>query len=426
MKIKVLGNELIDPEIDMISLVKRGANQAPFKIMKAEDADPSVISRLRETFGHTDAAKVAALFVRQDAVSQVEPILKSEGWTTTSSHKAGEFTYYPQVDGELEVGTIMPLDKDVAVGFDRMIKEFAPFPESTDFNENQKSSAFLPNVHQSMDALAGTIWNVLQSAQTPDDASEGITKAVGAFAKHMKGLVGSLPQSVFKTELGLRERLARSTVSGEEPTSRVEKTDMSQENLKEVVGGDLAGLNEEIRKDEEPDTKAEAEVKEDEPEDSVQKGKRKMKKGDEIIEREYEFEMDGEDEIFLRWCDEEVAKDEEVKAEPEKKEEIKDEEKDEDEDNIKKEADASEITALTAAVTKLTEVVTSQQEELAAVKKTADVAKSKAENTVVVNPLGDVDESLGVHSRAVREVRKADNSEALWEGSSLDRITSEF
>ena len=47
MKIKVEGHELVDPEIQAVSLVKRGANRTPFKIVKSDDhsqaANPRVI-----------------------------------------------------------------------------------------------------------------------------------------------------------------------------------------------------------------------------------------------------------------------------------------------------------------------------------------------------------------------------------------------
>ena len=36
MKIKIIANELVDGEVEYVSLVKRGANRSPFKIVKAE------------------------------------------------------------------------------------------------------------------------------------------------------------------------------------------------------------------------------------------------------------------------------------------------------------------------------------------------------------------------------------------------------
>lgn len=49
MKLILEVNELVDPEIQAVSLVKRGANRSPFKILKSEDgqvqeaANPRVI-----------------------------------------------------------------------------------------------------------------------------------------------------------------------------------------------------------------------------------------------------------------------------------------------------------------------------------------------------------------------------------------------
>lgn len=37
MKVKVVANEVVDGEVDFISLVKHGANRSPFKIVKADE-----------------------------------------------------------------------------------------------------------------------------------------------------------------------------------------------------------------------------------------------------------------------------------------------------------------------------------------------------------------------------------------------------
>lgn len=42
MKIKIVANELVDGEVEYVSLVKHGANRSPFKIMKAEQTTESL------------------------------------------------------------------------------------------------------------------------------------------------------------------------------------------------------------------------------------------------------------------------------------------------------------------------------------------------------------------------------------------------
>lgn len=42
MKINIRANELVDGKIDFLSLVKNGANRSPWKILKAEDAAPTI------------------------------------------------------------------------------------------------------------------------------------------------------------------------------------------------------------------------------------------------------------------------------------------------------------------------------------------------------------------------------------------------
>ena len=57
MKIKMVASQLLDGEIQYISLVENGANRSPFKIMKAETAGVSweeMMSTLQEAVARSE------------------------------------------------------------------------------------------------------------------------------------------------------------------------------------------------------------------------------------------------------------------------------------------------------------------------------------------------------------------------------------
>lgn len=82
MKIKIPGMAIEDPEIQFVSLVKRGANREPFKILKSEDAPMSLKD------------KVAAFFKGESSL-----VAKVEGSTVAAS------TNGTPVTGEVEMKT---------------------------------------------------------------------------------------------------------------------------------------------------------------------------------------------------------------------------------------------------------------------------------------------------------------------------------
>jgi len=200
MLIKLIANELVEGDIDFVSLVKHGANRAPFKIVKAL------------TFPDSGGS---------DGVTTTTNITSDTDWVA--------------------------LDKPVSI----IDKNFSSFPESSDFNENIGAAAFFPGLHNAMEALAASTFNSLDKADSMDDAASQIDKNLMAFRKHVNALVKNLPATVLKED---KERLlsgiGSSTLEASETnTSGKEDSVMTGERIPEAMGGDLDGLNDTIEKD---------------------------------------------------------------------------------------------------------------------------------------------------------------------------------
>lgn len=293
MKIQVLGHEITDAELSFVSLVKRGANMSPFKIIKTEDLpdeddeeNKTLMDRVKVMLSNVDTSKratidVAAFFVAEAMAKAVKPILEASGFKTDDIDIQDGVVIMKQAayDPEKGIGTLIALTKDVGLGLTRHIsKEFHAYPESTDFDENVKASAFFPGLHNALDSLMGTIFNQLDAVDNPGDASSEISKTLSSFSIHIENLVGNLPQSVFKAEQALRSLHGGSKVENIGTQTGISKTgDDKMKLLPEAAAGDLDGLNDpvQIKKDAEALAAGDAAIE-------AQVAAEKLKEGDEV------------------------------------------------------------------------------------------------------------------------------------------------
>ena len=98
MKIKIPGFAIEDPEIRFVSLVKRGANREPFRILKSEDASPGGHYKAEEFFNSAPA------LVKKVEGTTVEPSTggkPAQGATTMAARKLRE-----AVPGDLDGLTV--------------------------------------------------------------------------------------------------------------------------------------------------------------------------------------------------------------------------------------------------------------------------------------------------------------------------------
>lgn len=447
MKVKILGTELMDATIEFVSLVKRGANMSPFRIIKAEDMESDEITseteenkiawwktagkllkegeNAPETSESSDKVGISAIFVKKSAIEKAYPILEAHGFSVSRENiEVEDDVIMLKLDNFKGTGSLIALTPEVGIATDSVIKFFDPFLASTDFNENA-GTAFFPSLGIAQDALNETIFNVLQSAGSDEDAASGIKKALSAFAKHVNRLAKTLPSEVFKLEKSLRKEFEGITLEEHIDSDSVQDkdTNMTDELKKEAFAGDLDGLDtEEVTKTEElsaEDTSTtEEEVEKDEPEIEVKFGTRKvLSVTGEVQEQEYKFQLDADgNEIFVGV----VAKEEEETPSEEESTEAEVEKEELDSGEVTAASEATDVEGedkfnkLLGAIQTLADVVKGQAEKLEEVSKTADEAKDTAERVVVIDGLDDLDEGFAV--QGLQKNRTIQKGESLWDG----------
>jgi hypothetical protein len=229
MKVKVVANELVDTDIEMVSLVRHGANRCPFKVLKS-DEPPSFKERVDEFFsiGRGDCS-VVAFFVRKDAAEKVLPLLKSEGIDIEKSEEA---------DGVIAISVsdatprgFIQLNDVLAVAVDQPLKEFANESVVKAYAESVGLQGFAPGVDMAVRGLADGVWSLLNSTET-GPRTERVAKVdtmLASFRKYITSLAKLLPEAVFKAEAVTK--------------AVAEEFEMNLKGkLSEAVPGDLDGL----------------------------------------------------------------------------------------------------------------------------------------------------------------------------------------
>jgi len=254
--VEIEAHELKNGEIEKISLVTHGAIRQPFKILKTAEIDSKTTGGIKnvlsKVFGqdhtHDDESKIAALFVRKAVAQKWLPLIRKQGFRVEKEHASieGDILVLKQEGFTDECdGSVIALNPDVAVQLSHVSKFFDPFPASSSFADNVAAGSFWPGMHNAMESLAETVWNVLNEADSPDDAASDVAKQIKAFSSHLNNLVAELPTTVFKMEQeSLQSEFAGSTVSGLGTQINVsnEDTNMSTVVTKHAPASDLDGL----------------------------------------------------------------------------------------------------------------------------------------------------------------------------------------
>jgi len=249
VKVKVVANELVDTDIEMVSLVRHGANRAPFKVLKSDDEDdkPTLGDKLQSFFSlKKDEYNVVAYFIRKDAAEAVLPVLKSHGVDIEKAAEKDGVVSVPVSDAPAK--GFVQLNDALAVAVDQPLREFSDESIVKAYAEGLGLSDFAPGVSLAVRGLADAVWTLLNPANAADARDDRVAKVdsmLASFRKYVTSLAKALPEQVFRVEA--------------ETHDLVKEESPMKGKLSEVVPGDLDGLE---KADDAPpaDPKVEAEA----------------------------------------------------------------------------------------------------------------------------------------------------------------------
>jgi hypothetical protein len=224
-KIKCPARELTDVDVQFLSIVKRGANRTPFKILKREDQTMSIdLGKLffRKTEPSKPPVVVAVMLEKGEDAELWKKIFADAGFEfpVTEVDETSGVTVLKGEEVPSDVVTL-GLSDTVAVAVGNVQKGIDPYPGGLSFSENVVKSGFFPGFVLAQEALAQTLYMISSTPGNQDETVSLVQKALDDFSSYIMTLVMRLPRSVFKMEQVVKTGVAGMKVA--EPVVEVSK-----------------------------------------------------------------------------------------------------------------------------------------------------------------------------------------------------------
>ena len=255
----VSANALTDVQVNRVSLVRRGANRIPFRLLKG-DTDMLDLSRLFKS--DLEASRVTAVVVRKGAEETAKARLTAAGLSVANPEEGDESTIFHQGKNPEAGDIIVKMDEDVGVVV-HVAKGFKPYEfQSEGFKQSMKVEGFYPSVTTAFDTLRTVMHRALEKSTSPEDAVGNVAAAIDDFKGYVGKLTSSLPKSAFQLD-GLFAPVASSIAKAEgdpeekdgEEKDGEEETEDSTEEKPEETEEKPAGEEGEEESEEKDETK---------------------------------------------------------------------------------------------------------------------------------------------------------------------------
>lgn len=202
-ELRVKATELVDANVDFVSLVKRGANRIPFRIVKQEDEPMLDLHKIGRTlFKKTETAPeiVAAVVPVGTDMTQVAEVFKGAGLDTKVFIKTevdGVVTLAKADADKADDTVIIKTGDKIGLVVSGLKKAFDSYSGGSDFSEAVKAQGFYPSFCTAKEVLSDCVHVALHKSNSPADAAEKISKTVEDFKSYVSALAGALPASAF-------------------------------------------------------------------------------------------------------------------------------------------------------------------------------------------------------------------------------------
>ncbi|QXN72627.1 hypothetical protein RCZAHN_18 [Rhodobacter phage RcZahn] len=222
-KLQLNATELVEPDVDLVAMVKRGANRIPFRLTKKDGADMIDLSKIGAALFSKSATPktptvVGVIFAKGADIEALTATLKasgidvSEGFTKAEGAQATTFTK-ADTEADPENLLVLKLDDQVAVtitGPQDLIKRVSGYDwESTSFSEVLTKGTFAPSLCMAQDMLQTTFWNIMEKADDRAELGTLLKTAVTEFSSYVDSLVAAVPDSIFKADEALAKGMGK-------------------------------------------------------------------------------------------------------------------------------------------------------------------------------------------------------------------------
>ncbi|UOX39938.1 transport and binding protein [Vibrio phage V-YDF132] len=208
-KVKVRARALKDGESHYISIVDKGANRIPLRMLKNEE-NPMI------EFGSLNVAKLfnrqkaeptpnaVGIIVGTDKAAGFAAALKAEGYETVEILECGQDDLrFVSTKSEVVLEDTIKfncVDRAVVIeNGQKMLKDWG-FDEDNGFAASVAANAFYANMHSAVDTLCSAIYSKMDDAAQGTRPTEEVSKLLADFTAYMLALVNTVPETAFKME----------------------------------------------------------------------------------------------------------------------------------------------------------------------------------------------------------------------------------
>lgn len=210
-KVVIQARELSDMDVNIISLVKRGANRIPFRIVKSDGESTMNISNLFVWKQEPEpvVASVIAVVLAKTADQELYTKALAKGGFEVDHVTEGEndITLMFTKSDEMEDAVALKISDDAAVVISGVEKGLLAFPDSNSFIENITKAGFAPSYRIANDILTETVGNIIFSEGDAEETKGQVQKAIEDFGGYIDAILSTIPVQAFKAEEILTEVL---------------------------------------------------------------------------------------------------------------------------------------------------------------------------------------------------------------------------
>ncbi len=271
-RVKVTLKEMTDAEVSHVSLVKRGANLIPFRVLKSDDGtatlgdDDMTVHITRKPKG----LELVTVIARKQYGPALAIALKAMG-LSDKGEESEDFVSFIQTDkvtkedrtfGIQYRNGITAIYKGEAPGRVEAQKGYWPTSLGENFSENIVGQGFCVGASTALDVLNATIGSIMGQATSLKEAKADFERAIGSFKDYFMGLVETLPTTAFKFEDLKLEATKGDDMTKPEKIAQKDWDAMSETDKQKAIKAvaDVAGGGRAADADVDADAKAKADA----------------------------------------------------------------------------------------------------------------------------------------------------------------------
>lgn len=237
------GRELKDAEVLRISIVDRGANGDPFRVLKRKDTPMIDLSRV------VKAGSPRVAFVGVSKAADQAPYIaaiKAAGLVDGAPEDGGTAFIYKQ-EAELPDDPVLLKLSDTVVlgladpgGVVKKAFEVLNF-ESVSFKELLSQEGALPMIHTAKAALEGVIANALYKSDSKAQMTSIVNKAVKDFGDYVAKVLDQIPETAFKLDTLIQEMAAKAAEASKDVVTLADEKVVPADEAEKPAGGQAEG-----------------------------------------------------------------------------------------------------------------------------------------------------------------------------------------